>query len=619
MKQKTIMKKSFYILALVGTVLSGCNFLQSDNLSSVKADEQFSTSTGWNQLLNQAYYGLRNVYKTPQIFSAGTDMYAPGQGSSASVLQTYVIPADNAQVQDLYSDCYATINYANCVLKYSKDASLNDQAKFIRCYCYYILTQQFGRVPYITEYIESADSKYPRTELATIYEGLIAELTEIMGAGNLPPEPDQAQGRGRANAVAAKALLAKVYLAAGWDLDVTQTDAKAGTYTVNNNRYFTEAAKFATQVVDEVSWMPSFASKWGYAGDFADVQNTENLFAIQYDRATATNKETGGQSQQHNFGIYMGKAPTIDGTKGMKSDLCPTERSYYAFDRGDERYNVTFNSIIAAYDNSKDWGKTGYWSMYKLSATDFNKLPIGWAYLPWYTTDAEFNQFLVDNASRLVTTGYASTSKVIRIAEVCNLNKYKADGTLEEATTPTFSEILPMAGGYLAGCCKFDDKETSAAASQSNGSYRDLVVLDASDICLCAAEAYIAMDKLPDAAHMINKLRERSGASHLNSLSDYTRFDYINGVYASYGSTDGNGITINAIDVLLDERLRETFGQYLRWMDLRRTKQLVRYCECYNVTTADVVKTLRPIPANELQLNTGMKLENGSFDQNPGY
>ena len=94
------------------------------------------------------------------------------------------------------------------------------------------------------------------------------------------------------------------------------------------------------------------------------------------------------------------------------------------------------------------------------------------------------------------------------------------------------------------------------------------------------------------------------------------------GGYVSFGQTDSYGLTINKLDVILDERMRETLGEYYRWIDLRRTRQLVRYNLTYsglalsNMTGNDgQIKWLRPIPENEIQINSGIS----AADQNPGF
>ena len=613
-------------LATVAGLSSCSDFLDTDNKSTVTPESQFSDISGWNQQLNNAYYALRDVYSDPKVFCQGTDLYTVGQNASAPVLQSYQYSSDNEDVTNLYKRTYAAINYANCVLKYCKDDKLNDQARFVRDYCYYILTQQFGSVPYITDYIESASTNYPRTDLATVYANVIADLKEIIANGNLESVSSEKDARGRASVIGAKALLAKVYLAAGWDLQTTVNDAKNGTYTVNSTEYFTEAAKYASEVADAVPLTQSFDKKWDFDNNEKGT-NAETLFSIQYDRATSSDKVTGGHDQQHNFALYMG-SNTL-GVKGVKSDLCPTERVYYAFDKGDDRFEGTFMTTVYGYDgNESNWSKQGYWAFYNANDDEKAKLSIAFKYFPWYTEDSEIEAYCTAHAAQFVTTGMKSTTKVFKVAENSTCKAYAANGSYDAKNSATYTQPFSSAIqkiGCLPPVRKFDDKNTTSDCKQSGGDYRDVVVLNASEIYLVAAEAYLMMGDDANSLKYLNAVRTRSHASYLNSFSDYKRYDWgynDAGGYVSFGQTDSYGLTINKLDVILDERMRETLGEYYRWMDLRRTHQLVRYNTTYcglsvnNMTGNDgQIKWLRPIPENEIQINSGIT----AADQNPGF
>ena len=623
--------KKFIIMSALGLAtvagLSSCSdFLDTDNKSTVTPESQFSDISGWNQQLNNAYYALRDVYSDPKVFCQGTDLYTVGQNASAPVLQSYQYSSDNEDVTNLYKNTYAAINYANCVLKYCKDDKLNDQARFVRDYCYYILTQQFGAVPYITDYIESASTNYPRTDLATVYANVIADLKEIIANGNLESVSSEKDARGRASVIGAKALLAKVYLAAGWDLQTTVNDAKNGTYTVNSTEYFAEAAKYASEVADAVPLTQSFDKKWDFDNNEKGT-NAETLFSIQYDRATSSDKVTGGHDQQHNFALYMG--PNTLGVKGVKSDLCPTERVYYAFDKGDDRFEGTFMTTVYGYDgNESNWSKQGYWAFYNANDDEKAKLSIAFKYFPWYTEDCEIEAYCTAHASQFVTTGMKSTTKVFKVAENSTCKAYAANGSYDAKNSATYTQPFSSAIqkiGCLPPVRKFDDKNTTSDCKQSGGDYRDVVVLNASEIYLVAAEAYLMMGDDANSLKYLNAVRTRSHASYLGSFSDYKRYDWgynDAGGYVSFGQTDSYGLTINKLDVILDERMRETLGEYYRWMDLRRTHQLVRYNTTYcglsvaNMTGNDgQIKWLRPIPENEIQINSGIT----AADQNPGF
>ena len=111
----------------------------------------------------------------------------------------------------------------------------------------------------------------------------------------------------------------------------------------------------------------------------------------------------------------------------------------------------------------------------------------------------------------------------------------------------------------------------------------------------------------------VNAVRGRAGLAAMNAFSDY----------APQYSTPAS-FTVTPLDVILDERARELYAEGHRWMDLRRTKQLVRYNvqfseyianEAAMANTKGEIKWYRPIPANEISTNTAISNE----DQNPGY
>ncbi len=627
------MKKTIYAIAtvLASCTLASCSdFLEADNKSAVTPEDQFPTETGVNALVTDAYFSLRAIHSNPIIFCKGTDAYTIGQGNAAALLDTYQYTSSESDVLNLYKNLYATIQAANVAIYYGEKAEnfsgrlcLIDEARFVRNYAYFVLTQQFGAVPYIDQYIQTAQTSYPRTELKTIYDNIIADLNEIISAGNLPETCSKENAGGRASILAAKALLAKVELAAGWDIDVKATgDEAEGKYNASaSSSYFTSAAKHAAEVADAVALDQSFADKWSPSNE----GNKEFIFAIQYDRASADDHEKGGHNLQHQFGIYMG-ANTL-GIKALRSDLAPTERVYYAFEPGDQRYEATFMTTIYNYNSDKDaWGETGYWGYYN-SPSKLNSMPIAWHFFPWYTTDAEVDTYIAEHAAQFDCTGCKNKyTQMFRTAEINTAWIFKTNGTADASASASNTLQFSAAQnkiGFTPCVKKFDDPATSESVAQSSGSYRDIVIIDASDIYLSAAEAYLMANDQSNSLKYLNKVRNRAGVAELGKYSDYKHYDWITEKYVALGDADANGYSQTELDVILDERLRETLGQELRWMDLRRTKQLVRYNELLNANasaasmkgTDGKYKTLRPIPANEIKINDGIT----AADQNPGF
>lgn len=139
---------------------------------------------------------------------------------------------------------------------------------------------------------------------------------------------------------------------------------------------------------------------------------------------------------------------------------------------------------------------------------------------------------------------------------------------------------------------KFDDPTAVYGIDLSN---RDIVLARLGETYLIAAEAYLNTNKATG-LNRLNAVRARAGLT--TPLTDYN------------------------IDVLLDERARELFGEYHRWFDLKRTGKLVERASLHNylVDAANFngangqLKILRPIPQAALDLN-----QNKNFSQNPAY
>ncbi|MFA6401813.1 MAG: RagB/SusD family nutrient uptake outer membrane protein [Salinivirgaceae bacterium] len=612
------MKKSPIILTLICIVgfltITGCeDFLDADNKSAVTADEQFSTQEGFETLLNQAYYKLDTVYEDPAIFCAGTDLYVGIRAAGDPTLEGYTLTSNNETVEGLYKNLYAVVDAANAVLYYAGNCEdftekglRTEEARFIRAYAYYLLSQQFGRIPIIKNYINTAETSYPRNTLVETYQFMIDELAELSNSILLPATDNT----GRASKQSVKALLAKVYLAAGWDMETTLTDAESGTYSINGTSYFTLAAATAKEVADAVSLTLPFEDKWSPYNE----QNEEVIFAIQLDRNAFLDKVKGGNSHQNNFGTYLG-AVTL-GMKFVDSDLNPTSKTYYLYEKGDQRYNATFMTTVYNYTgdaNNSNWGKQGYWAYYNATADAQAGLGIAFYFPAWYVTNQEISDYQTANANRFIRGEAKNVSQIIRTSDPVRWILYNADGTVTTDNEQNYLTALTKVG-TIPPIKKFDDPATDVNAATTNGGYRDFVLLHISDIYLVAAEAYLMAGNEGEALNYLNDVRTRAGAAELASFASYQRYNPDQGGYVS---ADQN------IDVILDERARELLGEYYRWMDLRRTRQLVKYNKTWNVNF-DInnmrggdgnLKWLRPIPADEIGLNTGIS----PSDQNPGY
>ena len=591
------------------TALCGCgdSFLNADNKASIEAETYFSTEEGQTALRVNMYSGLKPMVNDVNLTEWGTDLYITTQTATPGDFQTYALASDNGSVQSYYTSVYSMINTANCMLKYGAgNAQYVAEAKFIRCLGYYWLTQQFGAVPVVTEYIETANRNYPRTPLKEVYDWVIAELESIAGEASLP----ETSVKGEVSRRAVKALLAKVCLAAGWDLETTLGNDLQGTYTIGGTAYFSKAAQYAADAIVGQQLTMSFEDKWSPFHE----GNEEEIFSVQYDRAAYPGDVlTGGHGRQNTYGSQLGD-PATTGLKTCSGVLAASPKSIYLYDKGDERFEATFMTTVYGYTGA--YPATGYYAYYHAKDADKAKMTISDKYLPWYTTTDEAEQYIKEHKSQLVQGNCPTTIHVHIMADPASIYYFNADGSINRTTSKVNQSYLDVVRANTASvyCVKkFDDASTEQINCSTND-YRDIPVLHLSDIYLVAAEAYLMMGQEEQSLAYLNAVRRRAKASALDSYADY-RPNYE--VSTSFGA-------IRPIDVVLDERARELYAETTRWTDLRRTRQLVKYNVEWNSSVNSVsdmsdaygqVKWYRPIPVAEINTNDSMT----DADQNPGY
>ena len=608
---KKYVYKSIAMLFAAGAIMSSCSdFLDAENKTAagVEADEYFGKTP--NELLVTVYSNLKSLVTQVDIHDQGTDLFFNTRGHAAGSFNDYSLTPENGTVQSYYSQCYNVIRLANGVIEYAGAESTEAyEARFIRGYAYYLLTQQFGAVPYITSYINSAEREYPRTPLEEIYSSVIEDLNDLYTNSSLAAQ----EHTGHASKQAVAALLAKVCLAAGWDVQTTLQSAEQGTYTVNSTEYFSLAASWAEKAINGVQLTMSFADKWSPYKE----GNAEEIWSVQYDRASYPGDvSSGGHSLQNTYGGYFGNV-TEFGLKYTNSDNQPTAKAIMLFDKNDLRYEGTF--MTTYYNSSKDgssaadWGTSGYFAYYNLDANKLASQPIALKFYHPATTQAEMEADLKAHQAQFANyTNRAKVQKAVRLDDNNNVLVYtfKEDGTFTAPTKTTYAEYMEQTDAF-GSVKKFDDPESQQLTGSCD--YRDVVIFHVSDMYLVAAEAYLMAGDATKSLAKLNAVRNRAGLASLNSFGEYQP-EY---------STSAT-FTIKDIDVILDERARELYAERQRWTDLRRTKQLIRYNVEFNnyvASAADMAnvageyKWLRPIPQEEISSNTGINNE----DQNPGY
>ena len=569
------MKKILYSVALaaccMGTMTSCSDFLDASNKSNVTAKQSFATKEGLNNLVNNAYQHLQNVYAAPlftSCFSAGTDMYADARNKMNEALNTYeTLTPENTDIKNLYTYLYAGIRAANSVSYYAQTAQVDDktkgqligEARVLAAYEYYLLVNNFGGVPIMKDFLTTADTGYPKSSAADVYAYIISELEDVISK-NVLQASTATKGGGRISQETAKAILAKTYLSAAWDL--------------NKQEYFSKAAALADEVIAGRKLTTPFAKLWKADGSGDD--NEEFLWDVEYDLATANNTTSGGTEWSGYYCNYLGG--NEDNIKATTSSYVPTLYALHCFKKGDQRYDATFMKELPDINKGNAAG-TGYWTWYKNGESLVGK-PVTRYYSAWYETDADFEAW-----------------KAIDPANRANTYRIPMDSQSKEAQNMDGRDMEYYDNQQLvygsSPCKKFDDSKT--AKTEKNTCYRDIHIITLPEMYLVAAEAYLKAGDNPKALARLNEVHQRAGLSALTGT-----------------------ITI---DDILDENACENFGNEARWMDLRRTQTLVTRCTKYNHEMGDKAaqyigkKLLRPIPQAAIDANDQLTLA----DQNPGY
>lgn len=591
---KTI-SKLLYVFAAAGSMaLTGCNdFLTPDNKSSVTDVDYFSTASGFQSLVYDAYAQLDAIFNdgdTPLYFNAGTDLYQQGRKTSDQALHRWLnFTPENGTVKTFYTECYDGIRSCLAIQYYAPNASVGDDVKqkavdegrFIEALFYYLLVNNFGGVPLVTTYADTAVKGYPRATAEEVYNYIISELESII-SNNALVASSATEGGGEASIEAAKALLAKTYLSAAWDL--------------KNNAYFTEAARYADEVINGRSLTTEFADLW--AADYSGDDDAEFIFDLEFDFDSA-HDQTDGNCWQSFYSNYYGGSE--EGMKNGASSFVPYMHALRCFDPGDKRYDATFMKtllVTGPWDPDQGFKQDGsplgdYFGFYKNGNTAMGRM-VG-VYYPayWECDDASVAAWRAEDPENREQTYVIPQNEKTAIMDP--MATYETDR--EEVHNGVILKYDLETECYqkswsIQPCRKFDDANT--ANYNSDRSFRDIHIITLPEIFFVAAEAYLQSGDNGTALERLNTVRRRAGVADLNSID---------------------------LDAILKESACEMFGNGYRRMDLRRTGKLIEYNNLYNselkgkAASAIGEKLLWPIPQGAIDANDQLS----AADQNPGY
>lgn len=334
------MKIKFYIAAILATMtLASCNDILNQLPKSEESETGFDTDAA---SVNNRVIGCYNALQTVQywewsVTELRTDnarMYANNSSANTSKLIEQLdqgtIATSHQFMSDYWDAAYMAISRCNRVLEnlhLVEDPTLKAQyeaeAKFIRAHIYFNLVRLWGPVFIVTKSITAPEARYQeRSSVADVYTLIEGDLEAIVTNKMLPVKHSNVD-LGRANLLAAQALLAKVYMT---------------NYAVGQGKY--SAAKDLLLDVITQSGNPQSGASLVPFADIYDIQkegNSEIIFAIRY--------LSGGKGLGNPFGNLF--APSSSGSDVIVGDGSaynyPSDNiiSAYAAEPGDLRKNIT--------------------------------------------------------------------------------------------------------------------------------------------------------------------------------------------------------------------------------------------------------------------------------------
>ena len=112
--------RNILLAALVLFTLSNCNdYLEEDNKTDALSDEVYRTADGYENLVKSVYSTLRDMYREPWLFMAGTDMYVEGRNAQPEGISEYnTLAPTEPSVLNFYTAAYKAIQRCNVAVYY---------------------------------------------------------------------------------------------------------------------------------------------------------------------------------------------------------------------------------------------------------------------------------------------------------------------------------------------------------------------------------------------------------------------------------------------------------------------------------------------------------------------
>lgn len=649
------MKKFKYLSLIAAAVLAtSCSDILDEQPRTFFEPGFFQTQAGVEGGITALYSSLRNFYGQAYYYNSnttGTDeatwgQQADGNFKDADLSGVGSLNSSSSRSDVLWGGAFTYINTASGIIENAEaaglPASLIAEAKFFRAYYYFQLVQTFGGVPLDLGSGKLKFNSTPvrvskRNTVPEVYQAIHQDLTEAIE--NLPDNPRLTGG---VTKTVARLVLAKSYLTFGWwlenpnNIDTYPACSRTDLDGHDKNWYF-------QQSLDLCKYAIANPAGYGLCETFRDVNLASNdrnkeilLWADHTEKSEQYNGGSlsyGGGGAPDNFAGWMLNwnhgTINLDGVAAVAREasqnvgrpwtrMAPTHEAIQVFVESDitkdSRFDGTFTT---AYYGT--WNKNGS-DKASLTGADGTQIPL-------YGKVLEFVPTVVAGIDYSVKGAGVGAGKVAGHSEyVIDLNG------INRIAYPALWKL---------GCDRTDYNRLTEVGSPNAGSTRPYDILKFSDFYLTAAEAAFKLNNNTEARNQLLVLRKRAGVWTYRN-NDRVNLESV--PYVADFSADLEAATPAVIDLdyILDERMREFYGEGFRWFDLARTQTWESRAGSYTISvtlgedgavenaawgdhtpktftrTIEKYMYLRPIPQGQINGMEMSKEEKAAY-QNPGY
>lgn len=664
------MKLTKYIiiasLASMGAAtFSSCSDVLDEQPRSIYDPSFFKTEQGIDGGLTSLYAHLRMIYGNGYYFNiceTGTDEFTYGQSADqnfkdADLSGVGSLTSSSSRSDVLWNNVFTYINTASGIIANATEAGLPEskisEARFFRAFDYFNLVRTFGGVPLdfgsgeltFNDTPSRTSERCPVPEVYT--KAIFPDLRTAVE--NLPAEP---RTTGAVTKTVARKYLAEAYLTYAWWLenpngiptypacDRVDPDGHDAAW------YFQQAYNIATEAIAD-------PGPYGLVDTYYDLfyyENDRNKEMLLYADHTTESAQYNGMSQSgSSWGYASGTSPDNFvgwmanwnyGNIQMKANnkdgnINPVEReAIQPLGRPWTRMSPCIGAIEKFENKDKDSRFDGtftlvYHANWHYGSNPSTEFVYGHNNEPIYAggvvarflgeEPAEGVTYPESSAEDLTTMGFGWTpgyKEFVRgpqgISRLCYPALYKQGMYPLETVTADGKPQLGSPNGPIS---------------------RPFNIARFAEFYFIAAEAIVkgATPKAGlSARELINVVRARAGkwTHRVNGDSEYWE-EYSADYSSELVEATPQVITL---DYILDERLREFYGEGMRWFDLTRTQKWAEYAGTYRIcgsnstdhTPQTFTRTipndyyLRPIPQGTLD-SFEMTDEQRVNYQNPAY